>query len=87
MPMVTTGDPKLQKYVSQCLLDNLIEISEVVRQLVKAYIGINDLVVEQIKRPLNLNMLDLLTAFRNYLFAEFTSFTVGLLFLSVRVSV
>lgn len=60
MPMVTTGDQKLQKYVSQSLMDNLIDKSELVRQLMKADIGISDLVVEQTKRPLNSNILDLL---------------------------
>lgn len=60
MPMVTTGDQKLQKYVSQSLMDNLIEKSALVRQLMKADIGINDLMVEQTKRPLNPNILDLL---------------------------
>ena len=58
--MVTTGDQKLQKYVSQSLMDNLIDKSELVRQLMKADIGISDLVVEQTKRPLNSNILDLL---------------------------
>ena len=60
MPMVTTGDQKLQKYVSQSLVDHQIDKDELVRQITKADIGISDLIVEQTKRPLNANILDLL---------------------------
>lgn len=47
IPMVTTGDQRLKNYVSQSVMNNRINRQDLIRQIMKADVGISDVEVEQ----------------------------------------
>lgn len=53
MPLVTAGDQRMTQYISKRIIENKISKQDIINQLKKADVGINDLNVEKKKEPIS----------------------------------